>query len=614
MDWRTSRLRLNLLMVGLCLACAGLWGWLFFLQVVEGGKYKRLAANLHQRKTTIPAVRGRIYDRRAEILALAVPGKSIFASPCEMGDFDVAARRLAGALGLDGAAVRRKLCDIEGFEFAAALVAEALGRDGAAVRRRLLELSGGQFVWIKRLVTPEEEAAVRALRLPGVHIREESRRFYPHGETLAKVIGFTGVDQQGLGGIESAYDGYLKGTDGHRQGRRDALARPISSPSLEFVPATDGHSVVLTVDANIQDFLERAVEECFENHRPKGVTGIVMAPDTGDILALTERPTFDPNRYAAYPEERWRLRAVTDSFEPGSMFKPFIFAAALEDGNLELDDTIFCEDGAYRIGGRLLHDHHSYGDLSALDVIVKSSNIGMAKIAQRLGSAVCYEFLRDFGFGRASGLGFSAEAAGYLKRPEEWSHYTITSVPMGHEVSVNAVQIAAGFSVFANGGYLVRPRIVRGILGPGGELVEKHLEPEIRRRVLKEETARTMMRRVLREVVTSGTGRQANIRDYALAGKTGTAQKLVDGQYSHSKYVSSFVCAGPVMEPRVVVLLVVDEPTPSTGRYGGTVAAPYAAAVAKAALDYIYVEKLPEAEHRYVSADAPSGGRGPDAP
>ena len=421
--------RLKIVVALLCLGFAGLWFRLFCLQTIEYERYRGLAEGMHTRQVPINATRGKIYDRKGEILALSVSGRSVYVCPSQVKDPHAVAVALEDALPINAVALEKKI-------------------------RKHPE---SQFAWVSRLISAEEEAAVRALRLEGVHLREEPRRFYPYGKTLAQVIGFTGVDQQGLAGVEFASGKVLSGRDGWRREHRDALARRISDPSLAFYPAEDGKSVVLTIDANIQDFLESALERCWDSHRPKGVIGIVLDPQTGDVLALAQRPTFAPANYGDYPEENWRLRAVTDSFEPGSMFKPFVFAAALEEGLLRLDETIFCENGAYRIGGRLLRDHHSYGDLSALDVVVKSSNIGMAKIGQRLGPAACWSYLQSFGFGRVSGLGLPSEAAGYLAPPSDWSHYTLTSVPMGHEVSVNTVQMAAAFGVFANGGCSIWP-------------------------------------------------------------------------------------------------------------------------------------------------------------
>jgi len=332
------------------------------------------------------------------------------------------------------------------------------------------------------------------------------------------------------------------------------------------------------------------VRRCCEQYSPLSVTGIVMDPNTGAILALAERPGFDPNDFLSSLKETWRVRAITDPFEPGSMFKPFVFTAGLEAGGVKLDDTVFCENGLYMVGRRALHDHHSYGELSARDVVVKSSNIGMAKIAQGIGPVVVYSYLRLFGFGRRSGVELSAEAPGVLMPLEKWSHYTLTSVPMGHEVSVTALQMATAFSAFANGGYLVKPRILRGVVAPDGKVVKKCTSPEMKGRIMSAATAQVMLTDVLHNVVKRGTGRLADMDEYDIAGKTGTAQKLVDGVYSHSKYVSSFICAGPIQDPRAVVLIVVDEPTRGALRFGGTVAAPYAAEVLKATLDYMFID------------------------
>ena len=551
-----------MLLLGVLMGLVVLWLRLVQLQVIGHDRFRVLSYFNYRTHVPIPAERGRIYDRKGEILAISVPGRSVFANPAEISDFAATASALAAITGVEQ----------------------------AQLHQLFLAFPEKHFVWVKRLVTPAEQAAVRAARIRGVYLREEPQRFYPNGSLAAQVLGFTGIDGDGLAGVESAMDARLAGIDGYREEGRDGLARSICSPSAVFIPAVNGHSVVLTIDTNIQDFLETAVERCNQQYAPLSVTGIVMDPNTGDILALAERPTFDPNSYADSDKETWRLRAVTDTFEPGSMFKPFVFSGALQERVVSLDETIFCGNGIYRVGARTLHDHHPYGNLTGEDIVVKSSNIGMAKVGQRLGAFKAYAFLSAFGFGRPTGVGFPGESAGYLAPPQRWTDYTVTSVPMGHEVSVTPLQVVAAFSAIANGGYLVKPRIVRGVISPEGNVLEKHTEGEILSQVLDAETARTMTKRVLRNVVKRGTGRLADIEEYELAGKTGTAQKLVNGVYSHTKYVSSFVAAGPVQDPKLVVLIVVDEPSRGASLFGGTVAAPHCAEVLKATLDYMYID------------------------
>ena len=553
---------MNALFVCLIVVFVGLWARLVCLQVFHHDKYAGLAQQQNTVRVPIPAQRGKIYDRRGEILAMSIPGRSIFANPREIIDYRAASDALAGALSLDG----------------------------ETLYAGLLAHNDKFFAWIKRMATPEEEAAVRALGLKGVYIREEPMRFYPSGRLAAQLVGFAGLDQHGLAGAEFAFDSRLSGADGWCEETRDGRARGIRQPGRTFVPAVNGQSIVLTIDTNIQDFLEMAVDRCFEQYAPKSVTGIVMDPASGDILALAERPTFDPNKYAEAPKDTWRLRSVTDTFEPGSMFKPYVFSGAFEQRIVRLSEIIFCGNGVFHVGERTLHDAHPYGNLSAEDVVVKSSNIGMARIGLRLGAPMTYAYLAAFGFGRPTGLPFPSEASGYLVPARKWSDYTLTSVPMGHEVSVTAVQIAAAFSAIANGGHLLKPRILRGAIGPDGKVVEKNVGPEVVRRVITPETSRVMTTEVLRKVVTDGTGRLADIDEYEIAGKTGTAQKLEGGLYSHSKYVSSFVCTGPVDSPRAVVLIVVDEPSRGASLFGGTVAAPQAADVLRSTLDYMYID------------------------
>lgn len=562
MATKISRARSIILAAVLLLALAATWARLFHLQVLNHEKYIELARRRHSIQVPIPSDRGKIYDRNGRLLATSVMGKSVFVDPAEIEDLDLVAAGLGKALNLDPACLAREI--------------------GARMERR--------FFWIKRLAEPSEVAELRSMALPGVRFREEPKRFYPNGTMLCHLLGFTGIDQTGMSGVELYLDSRLRGRDGLREEGRDGLARSILDPQMEYRPPRNGSSVYMTIDANIQDFLEAAADRCVEEYAPLGLTAIVMDPATGEILALTERPLFNPNRYAESPPETWRLRAVTDPFEPGSMFKPFVFAAGLEAGVVKLDDIVFCENGEYRIGRRLLHDHHAYGDLSGRDVVVKSSNIGMAKIGLALGPVKTYEYLRAFGFGRKSGMRISGEDPGRLMPLENWSNYTMTSVPMGHEVSVTAMQMVAAFSAFANGGYLVTPRIVRCVVGPDGKADPQYGKTEVRSQVVRPETADLMLTDVLYSVVKNGTGRLANLEDYDIAGKTGTAQKLVDGRYSHSKYVCSFICAGPVQDPRAVVLFVVDEPTRGVSRFGGTAAAPFAAEVLESTLDYMFID------------------------
>lgn len=556
-----------------------LWVRLLYLQVLQHGSLKDRARSQFATRVPIPAERGKIYDRKGEILALSVPGKSIYVDPNEIDD-------IGGT---------------------AAALASALGGQASQVYELIIHPPAKHFAWIKRLVSPTEEAAVRSLRLQGVYIREEPKRCYPNGSLAAHLVGFSGIDQNGLSGVEFAFDSRLRGTDGYRLEGRDGLARSICAPENAYFPAVNGASIVLTIDTNVQDFLETAVDRCFQQYTPVSVTGVVMDPQSGDVLALAERPNFDPNRYADFPGDRWRIRAVTDTFEPGSMFKPFVYSGALEEKSIRLGEIFFCGNGSFQVGSRVLHDAHPYGNLSALDVMVKSSNIGMAQIGMRLGSDTANRYIRAFGFGRATGVGLTGEASGYVVPASKWSKYTITSVPMGHEISVTAMQIATAFSAIANGGLLVKPRILRGVMSADGAVIEYYNEPQVLGRVIGESTARTMTRDVLRKVVTDGTGRLANIEDYPLAGKTGTAQKLVDGIYSHDKYVSSFVCTGPTDDPRLVVLIVVNEPSRGASLYGGTVSAPQCAEVVKSTLDYMYIDaRRRSGSIRLASAEEPS--------
>jgi len=564
-SWRSRFSRLNLLLFGLIVVLAVCWGRLFCLQVLSHKKYEVQAQSQHRITIPIPAQRGMIYDRNGHVLASSITVRSVCLNP----------REIAAADCVDETAF---------------LLAKHLKLSHDDLVKSITEnvARGSYFMWVKRRVSQEEEDAMSALKLRGVYWRDEQQRIYPNGKMLAPVIGFTGIDQHGLAGTELSFDATLAGADGSRQEARDGNSQPIFTPESVYNPAANGNNVVLTIDLNIQDFLETAVDRCQQQYAPKGVIGVVLDPHTGEVLALAERPTFDPNDYDAYPSSTWKVRAVTDPFEPGSMFKPFVFSGALDENAVRLDDMFNCS--TFRIGKRTLHDAHMNGSLTARYIVVKSSNIGMAQIGLRLGIPKTFAYVTSFGFGQKTGIELSSESPGRVQPLRKWSGYTITSVPMGHEISVTAMQVAAGFSAFANNGVVVKPHILRGVIAPNGAVLQRTMLPDVRGRIITPGTADVMLTDVLHKVVKEGTGRLADLEDYEIAGKTGTAQKLVDGAYSHNKYVSSFVCTGPIEDPRAIVLIVVDEPTRGASFFGGTAAAPYASEVLKATLDYMYID------------------------
>ncbi|OQA57113.1 MAG: Stage V sporulation protein D [Candidatus Omnitrophica bacterium ADurb.Bin277] len=512
-----------------------------------------LAHRQHYITIDVPPVRGSVTDRigREFVTNLKVP--SIYAIPRIMsaGEKTRFAGDLAKILKLDKTFVLRRL-----------------ERDKA-------------FVWIKRRVSFEEAEEVKKIGNPAIGITEEYKRFYPQGTTLANVLGFSNVDNQGLEGIEMVMDAYLHGKPGKRVTKRDAMGREIRAFEIKTLPAVDGDTVMLTIDQHIQYLTEKAMDAAMKQWKPQSAWAIVMDPKTGEIIAMVNRPTFDPNQYDKSVTDSRRNRVITDMYEPGSVFKIVAASAALNEGVVTPETTFFCENGKWNYGVKSLRDVRSYGTLTMEQIIVKSSNIGTVKIALKLHRDKFQEYIRNFGFGSLTGIDLKGEAPGYTRPPSQWSKTSPYNIPMGQEVMVTAIQMATAMSVIANGGYLIRPYIVSKIQDPAGVTIKENV-PEIRKVVIKPETA-ALMRKILTKVVEEGTGTKAKIPGISAGGKTGTAQKVLPGGkgYSHSAYISSFIGFAPSDNPRYVMCVVLDEARPMY--YGGTVAAPVFKEVMEAA-------------------------------
>lgn len=451
-------------------------------------------------------------------------------------------------------------------------------------QKRLLEKlkKDKSFVWIKRRVTFEEANKVKKLGNPALGVIDEYKRFYPQGPMLAQVLGFSNVDNQGLDGIELFMDNELRGKPGKRITKRDALGREIKAFEIKALPAIDGNRIVLTIDQRLQYLTEKSLELAFKQWKAKGAWAIVMDPWTGEILAMANQPGFDPNSYDKSTAETKRNRAVTDMYEPGSVFKIVTASGALNEGVITPETKINCENGKWHWGYKVLHDVHPYGILSMTEVIVKSSNIGTVKIGLKLGPTKLQQYIKGFGFGAYTGIDLGGEAPGYTRPPSQWSKTSPYNIPIGQEVMVTALQMVTAISVIANGGYLVKPYIVSKIQDSVG-VVLKQKKPLIKQKVINAETAATM-RKILTRVVEAGTGTKAKIQDIPVAGKTGTAQKVLPGGkgYSHNTFISSFIGFAPSDNPRYAMVVVLDEARPLY--YGGTVAAPVFKEVMEAAL------------------------------
>jgi cell division protein FtsI (penicillin-binding protein 3) len=447
---------------------------------------------------------------------------------------------------------------------------------------------------VKRKVTQaERKRLVAAPGLQGVGIVPEYQRVYPHGQLGAQLLGFVGIDERGLEGLERTLDGALAGEGGYATFQRDAAGRLISAMDMAGQPAHRGSDVVLSLDTVIQGYAEAALQEAWELWAPRAAVAVVLDPRTADVLAAASLPSFDPNRYRDYgPNElkhRARARYIVDWMEPGSIMKPFVLSGALNERLVHERSVIFCENGVWLIGSRRFHDHHAYGHLSGAEVIIKSSNIGAAKIGKRLGPQRLYRYLCGFGFGRSTAFILPGENPGRLRPPSAWTSYSLPSVSIGQEVCVNALQMALAYAAIANDGVLMRPRVVRRIRRRDGTWLRRPARAV--RRVIPVSVARRV-RRVLLRTVEEGTGRRSRLAPYTVGGKTGTGQKpAADGGFSHTAVICSFAGMAPIERPRLVVLVSVDEPTKREGgrHFGGTVAAPIVGRILKQSLAYLGV-------------------------
>jgi len=533
--------RIRKVLYALIIAFALLGVRLVFVQVGAGKSLSDIASSQHRLAVSILPKRGIIYDRNLKELAITINLNSVFAEPFRVKDKELASYKLAGVLGVSRDEIYKKLRQEKG------------------------------FVWLGRKVSPDIARAVRALDIKGIEFIKEPQRVYPNGVLASHVMGFTDTDNNGLEGLELRFDKYLKGVMGYRYAIRDAKQREVPAYEYKEIQPTDGDSMVLTIDSMIQSIAERELENGFKKYRAKGACIIVMDPFTGDILALANRPSYDPNNVNTSPIDFRRNRAICDFFEPGSSFKIIAASGLLEEKVVKPSDRFFCENGEYKWYGHTYHDHTPHGWLAFRDVIKFSSNIGTMKAAQKLGPDRLYKYVKKFGFGEKTGIELPGEVNGITTHPGTWSKLSLCSISMGHEVTVTALQLACAMSALANGGNLVKPRIVDRIQDNSGHVIQE-FESKKPQRVISEETAQEM-RNILRGVVDSGTAELAEVKGYFPGGKTGTGQKVEpNGTYSHSKFTASFIGFVPYDNPKLVIAIIMDEPRPMY--YGGVVCAP----------------------------------------
>jgi cell division protein FtsI (penicillin-binding protein 3) len=541
---------------------------LVYLQTVQHDWLRERARVQQQDALETSPLRGLVLDRQGRELARSISVESFFVVPGEIENIEETAARLAPVLRMETAALAERL------------------QEAQAAKRK--------FAWVARKLNDEQAEAVRALSLKGVYSYKESKRHYPNGALAAHVLGFVGLDEVGLGGVEQVYNERIQGEAGKVFIERDARGQPYASFETGAQP---GQTVVLTIDQMVQYRTEQALLKAVENSRAKSGTAIVLDPRTGEILALANAPSFDPNDVRASSAQTRANQALQNIYEPGSTFKIVAFSAAIEKGLVKPTDHIECQMGSITVAGRVVRDHHAFGSLTIAEALAKSSNVAAIKLGLKVGDHEMYEYMRRFGFGAKTDVELPGETIGLVRRVDKWQASSMGSIAIGQEVGVTPVQMAAAFAALANDGLRVAPHLVREVRAVDGSLVYQ-AQPE-QRRVVSAETAKEL-RRMLEGVTVNGTAKRAQLNGYSAAGKTGTAQKIdpKTRAYSTTKFIGSFVGFAPVENPSVVIIVVIDEPV---GAYhGGDVAAPVFREIAEQILPEMNVQ--PDTEFKPVPA------------
>jgi cell division protein FtsI (penicillin-binding protein 3) len=539
-----AHLRLRLLQIGIIVLFVAICLRLVQVQIVDFGTYRDYARKQYQTKVVLPATRGTIYDRNGSVLASNSMFVSFAADP-----------KLAA----------------EDARLIASKFSQLFGRAKKYYSDKLS--SDSRFVWLERQVNPEVLKKIDIKKLEGVVVLYEPKRLYHNDHVAGQLIGFTDIDNNGLAGAELEFDRYLRGVDGYVVLQRDGLGRALPSVDYPRVEPINGHSIVLTIDAELQSIAEKELQKGVESNKADRGIVVMMNTRTGEVLAIGQYPSIDPNKFGSYDLADQKLRAVTDVFEPGSVFKIVTASAALEHRLVNPDQKFFAENGKYVVPGRAkpIVDTHEYGWITFREAMAYSSNIVMAKISDVIGSERMYKMARDYGFGIATNIDYPGEVRGSLKKPAEWSGTTLNTLAYGYEVQVTPLQIAAAYCVVANGGMLVKPMLIKKEVDALGQILNEY-QPQNIRRVISESTAGTL-KTFFQDVVSYGTGKPATIEGVNVAGKTGTSKKFVEGKYEPGSYTASFVGFFPSENPQVVCLVMIDNPRAGT-YYGGTTSAP----------------------------------------
>jgi len=529
---------------------------LMYLQFYRSNWLTESALDQRIRDIPVESKRGTIFDRNGRELGVSISTESVYAIPAEILDVDETAAKLAAILALD--------------------------RDNLAKKLKKRQA----FTWIKRKVDNHVARDVKMLNLSGIGLTQESRRYYPHDNLAAHILGFTGIDSQGLDGVELTFDNYLKGRNGSIVVEYDARGREIPSASHRFIKPIDGHNIYLTIDIVIQQIVERGLERVMQETGAKATTIIAMDPNTGEILAMANRPDYNPNRFAEYSPKLWRNIAVANTYEPGSTFKIITTSAVLGEKVVSLNDRFF-DPGAVEVQGRHIHCWKAggHGSQTFQEVVENSCNVGFVNAGLKLGSDSFYKYLDAFGMGQLTNIDLAGEAKGIIIKKSKVQPLDIATMSMGQSIAVTPIQLITALSAVANDGQRLRPQIVREVRTKDGEII-RGFQPDIVSQVIDKQTAQEV-KKVLESVVENGTGKGAYLEGFRIAGKTGTAQKVGEGGYMAGKYIASFAGFTPADNPQIAMLVIIDEPIGMY--YGGVIAAPAFAAVMKDILQYLKV-------------------------
>ena len=535
----------------------GVIGKLYLVQILQYQKFFNLKEKQYIQTIEIKPKRGTIYDCQGRELVLTIDVESLCAFPRQIENKPEAAARIARIINADAGEIRNKL------------------------------ESDKYFVWLARKLDVEKARELKALNLKGIDFIKEGKRFYPDGVLANQVLGYVGLDNDGLTGVEKYFDEYIKGESSYLTQGKDAKGRGVLNDTQNCYISNNSNDIVLSIDRNIQYLAEKELDAAWSQYHGRQALIIVQRTKTGEILALAGRPTFDRNKIGDSSMNEMRLKAISDFYEPGSTFKVISAAAALEEKVVAPDDRYFCENGSYKVGPTVIRDHEKEGWLTFAQVLERSSNIGMAKVADKLGKDKLYYYAKLFGFGGLTGIELPGETEGLLRQPRDWSGVSLGRIAFGQEIGVTPLQLINAVNAVANGGVLMQPFIVKCIRNKNGTII-KDFKPQVVRRVISADTAKTLTE-ILQGVVERGTGVMAQVKGYDIAGKTGTAQKIDPDlhKYSPTKYVASFVGYLPADNPEVTILVIIDEPKEI--HWGGSVCAPVFGQVAKDIMRYLNI-------------------------